>query len=325
MAVFRKDTEMSQLSSFIKTPTFSEVETSYTKLNSAIIGHSKWLAEWNTRVICWIPVQEKYFSEQSHRNCYFGQWYYGEQNNYLKQKLEFSVLDEQHRLVHDRMRGIVKKANNGESIARVEYDNFINSEAAFSESLINLRDELYKLLLSFDYLTGAFNRQAFFRILEQEHARVTRFNETVSIVLLDVDKFKTINDKFGHTAGDKVLASIANFVINNMRPYDSMCRYGGEEFLICMPNTTTKESHNIIDRIREELSQKPIYISSDNSIKISASFGIAPMLAGDNLEATIENADNALYHAKTNGRNKVVIWSAHSLQGFKERCEPSPI
>ena len=300
---------MSQLPSPTKTPIFTEVETSFTELNEAIVGHSKWLAEWNTRVICGIPVEDQYASEGSHKSCYFGRWFYGEHDHFLQQKPEFAAIEKHHSMVHKKMRDIVKKANNGEPVTRKEYDNFIDSEASFSEALINLRDELYKLLLSFDYLTGAFNRQAFFRILEQEHSRVKRFNEPVCIVLLDIDKFKRINDKFGHVAGDKVLISIANFIIENMRPYDSICRYGGEEFLICMPKTTVEMAHSIIDRVREELSHKTICVSDEDCIKVSASFGIAPMLVDEELKATIEHADKVLYQAKKSGRNKVRVWS----------------
>ena len=300
---------MSQLSDSINSPTLSEVESSFTELNDAIIGHTKWLTEWNTRVICGIPVEDQYTSEESHKDCYFGRWFYGEHACFLQQEPEFTAIKELHCMVHNRMHAIVKKANSGEPITRTEYESFVNSEASFSESLINLRDELYKLLLSFDYLTGAFNRQAFFHILEKEYARVTRFNEPGCIVLLDVDNFKNINDKFGHAAGDKALTFIAGFIIENMRPYDSICRYGGEEFLICMPKTTIDISYRIINRIREDLSQKKIYLSDDDLIKVSASFGIAPMSAEEKLQDTIEHADKALYQAKTSGRNKVVVWA----------------
>jgi diguanylate cyclase len=303
---------MSQSPDSIKTPTLSEVESSFTELNDAIIGHTKWLTEWNTRVICGIPVEDQYTSEESHKECYFGRWLYGEHADFLQQEPEFSAINDLHHMVHNRMRVIVEKANNGEPVTRTDYQSFIDSEASFSESIVNLRDELYKLLLSFDHLTGAFNRQAFFHILDQEYARVTRFNEPGCVVLLDVDNFKNINDKFGHAAGDKTLIFIASFIIENIRPYDSICRYGGEEFIICMPKTTIDISHRIIDRIREELSQKKIYLSDSDFIKVSASFGIAQMSAEEQLQDTIKHADNALYQAKASGRNKVGVWAKNS-------------
>ncbi|MBU0481690.1 MAG: diguanylate cyclase [Proteobacteria bacterium] len=304
---------MTEFPGSIKTPTIDEVESSFMQLTEAINSHRKWLAEWNTRIICGIYVEEQYASEESHKQCYFGRWFYGKRNNFLEQKPEFTGLEKQHRLVHEQMRNIVMKANRGESIARVEYDNFVRSDGAFTESLMNLRDDLFKLMLSFDYLTGAFNREAFFRILEQEHSRVKRFNEPACLVLLDIDRFKKINDHLGHTAGDRALASIANFIMENMRPYDSICRYGGEEFMICMPKTTVETSHHLIDRVREELSKKTIYdVSGTKRLNISASFGIAPLSANEELKDTIEHADKVLYHAKANGRNKVGVWPANA-------------
>ena len=303
---------MSSLSNSIKTPTLSEVESSFAELDAAILGHSKWLTEWNTRIICGIPVEEKYISENSYRESYFGRWYYASHADFLNQNPGFMAIEKFNRMVHAEMSDIVKKVNGGIPVSRAEYKSFIDSETAFSESIINLRDDLFKLLLSFDHLTGALNRQAFFHLLEQEYARVTRLGEQGCVVLLDIDKFKNINDKFGHAAGDKVLIAITNFILENMRPYDSICRYGGEEFLICMPNTTIETSHSVIDRIREKLSQKNMCVSDGNYIKVSASFGIAPMSAKEALKDTIEQADKALYQAKMGGRNKVVVWSQNA-------------
>ncbi len=301
---------MLPLSSSITTPTLSDVESSLKELNNAIIGHTRWLTEWNTRIICGIPVEEKYTSEESHKESFFGRWYYAEHADFIKLNPEFCAIEEQHRMVHSEMRSLVKMINRGEAVTRAEYESFIKSEASLSESVINIRDDLFKLLLSFDYLTGALNRQAFFHILDQEYSRVTRFGEPGCIVLLDIDNFKNINDKFGHAAGDKVLIAITRFIIENMRPYDSVCRYGGEEFLMCMPKTTVEMAHNIVERIREKLSQQEVAVTEKESINVSASFGLTAMSAQEKLKQTIEHADKALYKAKKGGRNKVVVWNS---------------
>lgn len=292
----------------LKTPILSEVESSFAQLNDAIIGHSKWLTEWNTRIICGIPVEEQYISEESHRTCFFGRWYYAEHANFLHHNPEFTAIEALHHQVHVGMRAIVQKTNNREPVTRAEYASFISSLASLTGAVVNLRDQLYNLLLSFDYLTGALNRQAFFHILEQEYALVTRLSGPCCIVLVDIDHFKKINDKFGHAAGDKVLAAISHFIIDNMRPYDSMCRYGGEEFMICMPATTLEAAQTVIERIREGLSKKKIAVSDANFITITASFGIAPMSAKEELKVTIDHADKALYRAKADGRNKTEVW-----------------
>lgn len=288
--------------------TVKNVERSFQELNDAIIGHSKWLTEWNTRVVCGIPIEDTHFSEESYKTCYFGKWYYGEQPSFLHEKPEFTALDDLHQKVYKEARVIVNKANKGEPISRTEYNPFIVAEAAFSEAIVKLRDDLYKLLLSYDYLTGVLNRQAFFHILEKEYARVKRFGDPCCIVLLDIDYFKEINDKFGHAAGDAALVYIIQRIGKSMRPYDSICRYGGEEFLICMPKTTVDMAHDIIERMRLALHNENICITDANCLVVSASFGIAPMIAEQDLDTIIEHADEALYQAKHSGRNKVKIW-----------------
>lgn len=302
---------MSSAPSYTKTPTLREIERSFAKINDVLVNHSKWLIEWTTRVICKIPVEHKYFTEESYRECYFGRWYYGDHPDSLREMPEFDKIEEQHRTLHKEMQGIVEKANCHEPISRSEYDAFIATEAAFSLAMIKVRDTLYELLLSFDQLTGMLNRQAFFRLLEQEYARVKRFNEPCSIVLIDIDHFKKINDEYGHASGDKVLSVIAKLLIDNLRPYDVIGRYGGEEFLIFTPNISLDMSQSIMERLRKELAEKPICVADGSCIQVTASFGIAAMSADEALSETIEHADQALYQAKNSGRNRVVLWAEY--------------
>lgn len=299
---------MIQPSRDLVTPTLGEVESAFAELDEAIIGHSKWLIEWNTRIICGIPVEQKYISRESYRECYFGRWYYAQHANFLLQYPSFIAIDQLHRTVHNQMIAIVTKANRGDLVARNDYESFVAAEAALSEAIVSLRDGLYELLLSFDHLTGALNRQAFFHLLEQEYARVVRFDEPGCVVLLDIDHFKQVNDQFGHAAGDKALVAVANYIISNIRPYDSVCRYGGEEFLVCMPKTTLDAAYGITDRIRDGLSQQQIGLPHDEAVQITASFGIALMSKDDSLKDIVEHADTALYQAKEGGRNRVCVW-----------------
>ncbi len=306
---------MSQTPDSVVTPTLKDVQLTLAQLDAAIIGHGKWLTEWNIRIICGIPVEEKYIAENAYKESYFGRWYYDEHASFICHDPAFTAIEELHRRVHSGMRDIVLKIKRGETVSRDEYEAFIEYEASFTEVLVDLRDGLYKLQLSFDYLTGALNRQAFFHLLEQEYSRVTRFNEPGCVVLLDIDHFKDINDRYGHAAGDITLTTIASFLIQHMRTYDSICRYGGEEFLICMPKTTVGIAYNIIDRIRAALSRKKIAVSNDTHITVSASFGIASLSADEALPDTIEHADRALYMAKSGGRNRVEVWGLHDTKG----------
>jgi len=296
----------------VKHPALKDVESSFNGLSGAIVGHSKWLAEWNKRIICAALEEDGNALVESHQDCCFGKWYHGEQPNFLCQKKEFIDIDRCHQVVHECMCSIVSKAVNREPITSNDYEGFMRAETAFSWSLVKLRDELHSLLLSFDHLTGTLNRQAFLRILDQEHARFARLGEPCCLVLLDIDHFKNINDQYGHAIGDKVLFSVTSYLIDNLRPYDSLCRYGGEEFLICLSNTTIESSYAIVERIRLELSRQEICIPDGGCVKMTASFGIASMSTVNDLDETIKQADKALYQAKAGGRNKVEVWKGNS-------------
>lgn len=112
----------------------------------------------------------------------------------------------------------------------------------------------------------------------------------------------------GIKRGDAVLRYIADFLNNNLRPYDLTCRFGGEEFLVCLPNTTVSIAHIAIERLREKISQIKIRIANDIEINITASFGITLLSADEDWNIAIEHADEAMYQAKARGRNRVVVW-----------------
>ncbi len=300
---------MSAQSNSISSLNLGDVESSFNEINKAIIAHSRWLVDWSMKVICRTNLESQHDFVESHRECLFGRWYYAEHPNYLLGMSGFSSIEPLHRTVHLRLQTLMDKVNKGKPVNQADLTLFIDSEASFTETIIHIRDELYQLLLSFDFLTGALTRQAFLHILGQEHARVIRDDEVCSLVMLDIDGFKKINDNYGHAVGDQVLTAVADFIIGNIRPYDSICRYGGEEFIICMPNTTVEASLIITERIRKELRQNGISVSDGNSITVSASFGIAPLTRDTEVNESINNADQALYRAKNSGRNKVEVWT----------------
>ena len=148
-----------------------------------------------------------------------------------------------------------------------------------------------------DPLTGAYTRRFFEEWVEVQQKR----NVSFSVALLDIDKFKAVNDTYGHDAGDAVLAAFAEFLKTNTRPTDLVCRYGGEEFLVCLMNTSVDEAYVFLDRIREKWSERET-ITSSARIKTTFSAGIAPG-EGDFVKA----ADEMLYKAKQEGRNRIEI------------------
>lgn len=157
-----------------------------------------------------------------------------------------------------------------------------------------------------DPLTGLFNKQHLLSSLETEMERSCRNNHATSLIMLDVDKFKSVNDTYGHLMGDKVLAHVARIIKNAIRKIDIACRYGGEEFAIILPSTPLFVAAKVAERIRTFIEQIPFETNSQK-LTVTASLGLSCYQPQDacNLEQLLEQADQLLYQAKASGRNKV--------------------
>ena len=159
-----------------------------------------------------------------------------------------------------------------------------------------------------DSLTRLWNRSSILEALSRELSRAWREASPLGVVMVDLDHFKHINDNHGHLAGDAMLREAARRMQNCVRQYDCIGRYGGEEFLILLPNCGEAESYAQAERLRKQLSQTDVCIE-DTSLRITASFGVTAALPGEpwTPEGLVRKADEALYVAKKSGRNRVEI------------------
>ena len=166
-----------------------------------------------------------------------------------------------------------------------------------------------------DSLTRVYNRHSIFEVLDRELRRAEREHLPVGLALLDIDHFKSVNDTYGHIAGDAVLSEAARRIKSSIRSYDSIGRYGGEEFLIILPGCDEACTKSQAERIRRALALEPMPIhedsNSDVSLALTASFGATCALPGipATTESLIRVADESLYEAKRAGRNQVVFRS----------------
>lgn len=180
----------------------------------------------------------------------------------------------------------------------------------YVESMRSFLDRGLEMAVT-DQLTGLNNRRYLTNQLQGLVMRAARGGEPVSVILADIDHFKSINDTFGHDAGDEVLKALAARLSTNLRPSDMPCRYGGEEFVIVMPNTFPDFAAMVAERLRRDVAGAPFGIGEGRELVVTASFGVAGTGVGvDTAERLMKRADEALYRAKQAGRNRVVAEAA---------------
>lgn len=166
-------------------------------------------------------------------------------------------------------------------------------------------------LATTDPLTGMYNRRHFMEYSSIEFERAARDQQPLSVIFLDMDNLKTINDRYGHEAGDTVLSRLAEIIQSEIRPYDIPARFGGDEFVVLLPNINMDQATLIAERIRVKAAQTTLNISID-PIAISLSLGVAS--SNENaldIKHVLAHADTALYKAKNDGRNRVVMYESH--------------
>lgn len=159
-------------------------------------------------------------------------------------------------------------------------------------------------LSSVDPLTGTLNRRGLDEQFPEIEAPATGFVEPLSVVIVDLDHFKHINDNHGHAVGDEVLKTVATRLAGALRGGDAVVRYGGEEFLLVLPGATLAQALRVAERARASVEAAPV-AAGEARISVTASFGVTQRRRGDTREQIIERADEALYHAKSSGRNRV--------------------
>lgn len=202
----------------------------------------------------------------------------------------------------------IKGASLEEKIFAINVDYYENKDDYYVFSLTDItklkeKSNLLEYQASHDKLTGLFNRNRFDELYEKEIKRARRYNNDLSLILFDIDNFKMINDSYGHQTGDEVLKEIAKIILGNVREQDINVRWGGEEFLILLPQTNLLGAFTVANKIRTSIETN---VFTTNSLNITASFGVTQLLENDDESSFIVRSDKFLYEAKKTGKNKVV-------------------
>lgn len=175
---------------------------------------------------------------------------------------------------------------------------------AMAEKLKESRSAL-EALAAHDGLTGLYNHRTFYTLLQEELARAQRFKRPVSLLMLDIDHFKRVNDTHGHQAGDVIIKGLSDLLGRQARAIDRVCRYGGEEIMMILPEIDIEAAADIAERLRAAVEAQPFDVNRGAPIRITVSIGVASWPQADSAQALVAAADAALYAAKNAGRNRV--------------------
>lgn len=268
-------------------------------INEHLLNYNKAIK----RVICkGIIKKETIDNYRNFKNCTFSE--------YITLLQEFDKDEDYSELisVHNDFHKLISELLSRYLTSKPISESLFNSLYFSHVTLINLLNEI---IIKFDFtknqldkLTNSWNREIFRKFIEKEYYEMKRGKPSFSLVYFDIDHFKDINDNYGHNIGDYILKNLIKLIKNYLREYDTISRWGGDEFLILLPDTLLPEAIHIISRIKQIISQRK-FICESIEISISCSFGISVGTLEKEVEDIINDADRLLYLAKEKGRNKI--------------------
>lgn len=285
-----------------------ELQDVFKQLDLAIHWHEKWFAELTRTLVCKMPHDRRDLADDAERHCRFGQWYYGTASEQLHEHPSFAAIAEEHRRMHQLAKRLLLASAQENAATAMEYDAFQNAVDHLRLEINTLKHDIEESLYNRDALTGAENRTRMLGKLRESQELIKRGVHECSLCIMDIDHFKSINDTYGHLVGDEILVALVNYIKLNLRPYDQVYRYGGEEFLVSLPSTDLQTAFRTIDRIRTGIAGLSPETSAPKDISVTASFGITSLSSDISVEESIKRADIALYSAKQSGRNRTCLW-----------------
>ncbi|TVR96684.1 MAG: diguanylate cyclase [Rhodospirillales bacterium] len=275
------------------------------RLETIVAVHTEWLKNWHLEVLSGISAHRP--TRITPPRLELPEWV---DHPVLRNHPEHAAVARTLETLQRQSEAIADAVRRTGAIPTAEYGAFMNNVLAFASAVRHLQNDTWNQLANVDPLTGLGNRRAMWRKLRIECERQARNRHPCCLAMLDLDLFKEVNDRLGHAAGDAVLRSVAAMLTESVRPYDTAFRFGGDEFLLCLPSADLRAAWAIIERLRLKAANWLIRLKDSEEVSTTISVGIAPMEAETGVETALERADAALYSAKRHGRNRVCVWNA---------------
>ena len=294
------------------------LRTVLAQLEQAMQDHAEWHENLLREIVCGLAFNLNDVAEDAHLNCPLGRWYYERTPAALWGQPAFAAIGSEHERLHRAAARLLREVATDAPIVREDFDDLLAGCGQLRLKLESLRREIEGILRNRDALTGAYDRAEMLPQLCELHELAQRHVQPCCIVFMDLDHFKDINDRYGHPVGDEVLAGAVRHLSHCLRHYDKVFRYGGDEFLICLPGSDLAIGQTVIKRVREGLASRPLAAGPDGAaLQVTASFGLALLDPEVSVEESVERADQALMLAKTAGRNRAISWDPSVTTGTR--------
>lgn len=281
-----------------------ELQQILIELDQALHNHQQWYNNLVRILACRLPGDKHDTISNPHKECRFGQWYYLNKSKTITSHAGFIAIGEAHKNMHEQAKNILTSLETHNNVKTFDYDNFSNSLEKLRLEIFAFKNELETLLYTRDPLTRTINRINLLPILREQRDFLKRKQtQNTCLVMVDLDLFKMVNDKYGHIIGDKVLAAVAHYLSEKIRNYDKIFRYGGEEFLLCLQQMNLEQAHELVEQLRQNIADLEIDVGLQEPIRTTISCGLALLDGNMTVEESIDHADKALYQAKSAGRN----------------------
>ncbi|MFN8126838.1 MAG: diguanylate cyclase [Candidatus Nanopelagicales bacterium] len=278
------------------------------QFDQAIYNHEQWHKNLIRTMVARLPPDPADLHPDAHHRCRFGQWYDTEAAGLIGEHPAFVALSVAHERMHESATELLLRVADDLPVAAADLDQFDNRLDRMRLELQSLRREFVELVENRDPLTGARNRAGLLPFLREQQALARRAVQSCVLVMIDIDHFKQVNDRHGHLVGDHVLASVAQRLRSLTRSNDRLYRFGGEEFLLCMPQTDMDAGLTLAERLRSAVADTPVDGGPDAQIGVTVSLGVTELAGSLTVEQSIDHADQALYGAKRAGRDRVEAW-----------------
>lgn len=290
------------------------------QLEHATDDHTQWHENLLRVIVCGSAFELNDLEDGAHLQCRLGRWYYEQAPAELWGNPAFAAIGTEHECLHRIAAQLLRDVVANEPVLREDFDALVAVSARLRVKLESLKQKIQGELRERDALTGAYSRAEMLPELREWRELAQRGVQTCCIVFMDLDDLKAVNDTYGHHMGDEVLAGAVRYLVEHLRPYDKVFRYGGDEFLIALPGTDLAMCQAVIRRVREGLASGPLVTGPGGmALRVTASFGLALMDPDVTVEESIERADQALLLAKTAGRNRAISWDASVTTGTRHR------